>query len=69
LKEYTGDFKSPELATTWRLSIQDNQLLAKHKLQNSGRLFSIYRHGLGIPIQAVYGNHIANELSAPILIM
>ena len=40
LKEYTGDFRSPELATTWRISIQDNQLQATHKLQQRVRLFS-----------------------------
>jgi CubicO group peptidase (beta-lactamase class C family) len=39
LKEYTGDFISPELATTWRISVQDDQLLARHKLQKSVRLF------------------------------
>jgi hypothetical protein len=40
LKAYTGDFRSPELATTWRISIQGNRLLAKHQLQKSVRLFS-----------------------------
>ncbi len=39
LKAYTGDFRSPKLATTWKISVQDDQLLAKHKLQKSVRLF------------------------------
>ena len=40
LNEFTGEFKSQELATTWRISILENQLLAKHKLQQSVRLLS-----------------------------
>ena len=40
MEEFTGDFRSPELSTTWQISILDNQLLAKHKLQKSVRLLS-----------------------------
>jgi CubicO group peptidase (beta-lactamase class C family) len=38
LKEFTGDFISQEVATTWRISIHENQLLATHKMQKSVRL-------------------------------